>query len=65
MKDRITFRPGSLCEALLKWCKANNATPSEAIRRALSAFLQVDAPAMTIGRPSQEPPVGLSDSPTA
>lgn len=65
MKDRITFRPGSLSEALLKWCKAHNATPSEAIRRALSAFLKVDAPTMTIGRPPQEPPACPSESPNA
>ena len=52
MNDRITFRPGNLAGPLAAWCNANNATPSDAIRLALSQMLGLDVPVvvMEIGR---------------
>jgi hypothetical protein len=63
--DRITFRPGDLSAPLDKWCKANGATHSKAIRAALSLMLKVSPPSMPVGRPPVASPSGRSTSPTA
>jgi len=46
LPEKISFRPGKLAGALARWCKANEQTPSEAIRVALAAMLNVEPPAM-------------------
>ena len=51
MNDRITFRLSSLLEPLAAYCERHGATPSDAIRLALSRMLRVEAPAMPPGNP--------------
>lgn len=46
LPEKISFRPGKLAGALARWCKKNEKTPSEAIRVALAAMLEVDPPKM-------------------
>lgn len=46
LPDKISFRPGKLAGAMARWCKKNEKTPSEAIRVALAAMLDVEPPAM-------------------
>lgn len=65
MNDRITFRPGNLAGPLAAWCDANNATPSDAIRLALSQLLGIEVPKVVMGRPPLVSPVVPSASPTA
>lgn len=51
--DRITFRVGDLRTRLAKWCEANNATPSEAVRIALADMLgRKQPPVMKRGNPN-------------
>ena len=62
MKDRLTFRPGTLAGPLAAWCESNGATPSDAIRVALSLMLNVPPPSMPVGRPPAKQPSRRSDS---
>jgi hypothetical protein len=49
---RITFVVGPLAKPLAEWCEKHGATPSQAIRLALSRLLRVEAPEMTPGNPN-------------
>jgi hypothetical protein len=51
IKEKITFRPGSLAATLEQWCDKHSVTPSEAIRTALSRMLRVKKPHMRPGNP--------------
>ena len=50
--DRLTFRLGPLAGPLAAYCERHGATPSDAIRLALSRLLRVEAPEMTPGNPA-------------
>lgn len=51
MKERVTFRLGSLLAPLATACKQSGRTPSEEIRVRLAESLGVDAPVMPVGNP--------------